>query len=193
MKDIGKFHEDNARRVIQMFSAGVISKQDARSALGFDTLRERVAKFRREGARMNGTRLDYSDDGGAPQRESTLRERTAQYRHESFPPDHVESLWDKVPGHLRDGMLAYIMDHLRAGDFLMAVFSNDLQGALMRADPVALSALKDIVRYVQSCAPAPCWGSKAATEDWLSEETRRHAQELREIRYSHHATSTDNP
>ncbi len=124
----------------------------------------------------------------SPKRESTLRERTAQFRHESFPPDHVDSLWDKVPHHLRDGMLAYITDHRPTGEFLTAVFENDLQGALMRADPVSLTALRDIVQYIQSCAPAPCWGSEAAVENWLSEETRRRAQEIHKIRYPHHAT-----
>jgi len=37
-------------------------------------------------------------------------------------------------------MLAYIMDHQRSGDFLMTVFSNDLQGAIMRADLVTFRA-----------------------------------------------------
>lgn len=85
----------------------------------------------------------------------------------NFPPDHVEFLWQRVPGHLREGLNAYLMDHHKPGDFLCSVLKNDLVGSVTRADPASYGALRDIVAYLLACAPAPSFGSKHNFDEWI--------------------------
>jgi len=76
-------------------------------------------------------------------------------------PDHVPHLWLKVPAHLRDGLERYLVKGVLPDGFLRAVLSNNLVDAVLRADPVSLASLVDLVRYLRSCAPATAFGSEA--------------------------------
>ena len=57
-------------------------------------------------------------------------------------------------------------EHPFVGDFLRAVLENDLAGAVSRADPENLAALKDIVTYVHTELPALSHGSPADCTAW---------------------------
>lgn len=48
------------------------------------------------------------------------------------------------------------------GDFLKAMLSNDLSGAMHRADPDNLDNLQAIFSYMHNKIPAGCWGSPEA-------------------------------
>lgn len=62
---------------------------------------------------------------------------------------------------------AYIEDHHPTGGFLAAVISNDLNGAVSRADPSNLINLPAFTAYFYNEAPPECWGSPERMKAWL--------------------------
>lgn len=60
----------------------------------------------------------------------------------------------------------YLNKHIHTGSFLEAVLSNDLIGAIHKADSFNLSALTDIVKYLYNDFPGNCWGSPEAYKNW---------------------------
>jgi hypothetical protein len=71
-----------------------------------------------------------------------------------------------VPDHLWDGVRAHILTGRPTGNFLSAVFANDLLNAATGADEVSLERLPDIMRFLHNYAPAWCWGSRAVRARW---------------------------
>jgi len=78
-----------------------------------------------------------------------------------------------VPKHTQISLTEYIERGIPVGGFLHAVLSNDLMGAVSRADASNSRALKDIVNWVYMCAPEPCWGSEAKVIRWIQEHPER--------------------
>ncbi len=74
-----------------------------------------------------------------------------------------------VPEHLHEGLIEYIAARRPTGDFLMAVLSNDLKGAVGRADEHSSLALGWIVGFLYNFCPANSWGSPEAVKAWLSD------------------------
>ncbi len=64
-----------------------------------------------------------------------------------------------IPAHTKAALDRYVNQKYLPGGFLMAVLSNDLFGAVGRADSENLAALPDIVKYVYNHMPANSWGS----------------------------------
>jgi hypothetical protein len=58
----------------------------------------------------------------------------------------------KVPEHLRDGLLGFVVHHEGTGGFLEAVLTNDLARAVLNGDPVSRAALVDIVLWLRDVA-----------------------------------------
>lgn len=75
--------------------------------------------------------------------------------------------WNLLPEHIRDGVRLYIEHGVPPGGFLTAVISNDLKNALGRADDIHRPRLHDIVRFFYCDAPAGCWGSPEALDEWI--------------------------
>jgi hypothetical protein len=50
--------------------------------------------------------------------------------------------------------------------FIMAILMNDLSAAIARADEGNLRALPQIMRWLETHAPPPAWGSPAALGSW---------------------------
>lgn len=71
-----------------------------------------------------------------------------------------------LPEHMRDGMRLYIERGVPPGSFLTAVLSNDLMGALGKADDTNLHALPAYGRFLYNEAPSPCFGSPEHVRDW---------------------------
>ena len=67
-----------------------------------------------------------------------------------------------------DAMDIWGRQHIPRGDFLMAVFSNDLMEAATRADQDNLAALAEICRYVFNELPAGCHGSSDKVDSWIT-------------------------
>ena len=80
-----------------------------------------------------------------------------------------------IPLTLRAGIVRYLFDGVRPGHFLEAVISNDLFGAMGRADENSRAGLFAICGFFYNEVPAPCFGSPAKMEVWLerSESSKR--------------------
>lgn len=87
------------------------------------------------------------------------------------PPDMVDELRNAIalsaPAHLREGLEAYVLAGRPTGGFLEAVISGDLFDAAMRADPVSLAHLGDLVMVLIHFAPADCYGTREKYEAWI--------------------------
>jgi hypothetical protein len=97
---------------------------------------------------------------------------------QKLPPDLVIARWHErlaachVPDHLRDGLIAYFVEHVRPGSFLMAVLANHLSDAVQRADPKSLAALPDLVGFLVEYAPHDAWGHYHIVRAWLEQRKR---------------------
>ena len=78
---------------------------------------------------------------------------------------HLEELG--IPEYMRDGILRYINQHVKPGDFLTAVICNDLKKAVWHADGTNSNLLKNYVQFFYNYAPGGCWGSEEKMNAWL--------------------------
>ena|SRR5688572_19278118 len=74
--------------------------------------------------------------------------------------------FNKVPEHLHDGIVAYLVDGITPGGFFTAVICNDLRGAFERGDTLSLNHMRAIMAYMYSCPPSVCWGSVERMVAW---------------------------
>jgi hypothetical protein len=66
-----------------------------------------------------------------------------------------------------EGVNRYIIDRIKPGDFLTAIFENDFVNALGRADIKNFDNIQAYAKFLYNEAPAGCWGSKKAVKEWL--------------------------
>lgn len=71
-----------------------------------------------------------------------------------------------LPEGLQGGMKRYVEDGIQAGHFLTAVLSNDLLGAVSRADDTNIKLIPEIVRWLYNEAPGNCWGTTEQVQAW---------------------------
>ena len=81
-----------------------------------------------------------------------------------------------APVHILDAMKRYAEDKIPTGDFIKAVLSNDLKGAMGRGDEDSLAGLNDIVRYMIWEMPMACQGSSEKVEAWLRNDTEYYGE-----------------
>lgn len=67
---------------------------------------------------------------------------------------------------LLDGVLSYVIHGRLQGGFLNAVFSNDLNMAVLRADLHSLDILHNLVRFLRDQIPANSIGGEQNFERW---------------------------
>jgi hypothetical protein len=89
-----------------------------------------------------------------------------------FPAtDLSEEAWETdrqlIDPGLIDGLSRYFNQRIRTGDFLYAVLTNDLTGAMGRASHLSAMALPQLVKVLVNYAPSYAWGSPAKVEAWL--------------------------
>lgn len=91
----------------------------------------------------------------------------------SYDP-HSDTLAIAVPPHTLQSLLDYVgVSHGRripTGGFLEAVLSNDLFGAIGRADTENSQAIHAICTFVYNRLPSGSWGSPERYRNWLSEK-----------------------
>lgn len=80
------------------------------------------------------------------------------------------SEYDIIPELTKETLDRYVNDKVATGGFLYSVLTNDLFGAVGKADEGNSVALRAIVRYIYNELPASCWGSPAAVRDWLAQK-----------------------
>ena len=62
----------------------------------------------------------------------------------------------------------YVKDKIPTGGFLEAVLSNDLVGAVGRADSENIQRIPEIVKYIYNNLPSNCWGDTETVTKWLN-------------------------
>ena len=77
---------------------------------------------------------------------------------------------DNLPPAIWAALRQYALNRKAAGNFVMAVLTNNLREAVTGADPESLAALPDIVGYCYWELPGNCWGSVSEVEAWLENE-----------------------
>lgn len=82
-----------------------------------------------------------------------------------------------LPEHIKEAIDRYVSDHTPVGGFLTAVLSNNLSGALNKADDGNRLALFDIVKHCWNELPGGCWGSPKAVTAWLASRQSTTPQE----------------
>jgi len=71
-----------------------------------------------------------------------------------------------IPEHTQHSIDMFVELGHGVGGFLTAVLTNDLFGAVAKADAESLEALGDIVRYIYNNVPQECYGSVDAVSRW---------------------------
>lgn len=72
-----------------------------------------------------------------------------------------------VPKHNHDSIIGYIVDGIPLGDFLAAVFANDLMESFGRADFENRISLFEICGFVYNYAPMSCHGNYERVKEWI--------------------------
>lgn len=78
----------------------------------------------------------------------------------------------KVPEHLIDGLIGYLVYHIPTGHFMTAALCGDIKGALDRADRESARGFGALCNFLFEVAPRACWGDKLAVEAWLGARFR---------------------
>lgn len=74
----------------------------------------------------------------------------------------------RVPEHTQAALERYFTHALEPGSFLMAVLTNDLYSAALRADSLNSTSLTEIVKWLWFEAPPGSFGSSEQVNDWLN-------------------------
>ena len=76
--------------------------------------------------------------------------------------------YDDVPvDYMKPGIRDYIEDGCPTGGFLYALLTNDLRGAVARADENNMRVLVEWVHWLYNEAPSLCWGSPDRVTEWM--------------------------
>ena len=78
--------------------------------------------------------------------------------------------YDVIPKRTIESLDRYVNHRIATGGFLRAVLSNDLFGAMSRADLDNQLALSAITKYIYNRLPSGCWGSKEIVDNYLKKE-----------------------
>lgn len=76
----------------------------------------------------------------------------------NFPQRLDRRGYESVPNHTIEALERYVFQGYEPGGFLVSVLSNDLTGAVGRADSMNRRALAEIVDFVYNRLPAESWG-----------------------------------
>lgn len=83
---------------------------------------------------------------------------------------------DNLPPAIWAALRQYALSRRLAGNFVMAVLTNNLREAIRGADAESLAALPDIVGYCHWELPGNCWGSVSKVKAWLKNERTEDAR-----------------
>ena len=77
-----------------------------------------------------------------------------------------------IPDYMMGAITRYVEKGIPPGGFLTAVISNDLAGAVSRADDTNIRNLPAYVGYFYNHLPSQCWGSPERMKRWTEERSR---------------------
>jgi hypothetical protein len=72
-----------------------------------------------------------------------------------------------LPPRMWGAFERYLEHGISPGSFAAAVLSNDLRGAVERADDENIQLLLEYIRFLYNCVPGSCWGSVEKFEIWI--------------------------
>jgi len=75
-----------------------------------------------------------------------------------------------IPEIMANALALYLFKGIHPGGFLLAVLSNDLVGAIQRADDINIKLLKEYATILYWDFPMVAWGSKEKMEKWMENE-----------------------
>ncbi len=78
-----------------------------------------------------------------------------------------EALLEAIPSHMMSGIRRYVDDREPVGGFLEAIITNDLQGAVGRADHINQRLIFEYVSWFYNYEPHNCHGSTEIYNRWL--------------------------
>lgn len=76
--------------------------------------------------------------------------------------------YECIPMYMREALERYLIDKKPPGDFLIAIITNDLRGAVNRADSTNAPLIPTYVRWLFNRAPGISHGSPQKMQDWLA-------------------------
>lgn len=74
-----------------------------------------------------------------------------------------------LPGHMQESTRLYLERGVMGGDFLQAVFENNLVKAYGNADETNTWAMSNWARFLYNDAPVESWGSKEKVNAWIEQ------------------------
>lgn len=74
-----------------------------------------------------------------------------------------------VPPHMWDAVTNYFVHRYQPGGFLTALLSNDLMGAMGKADDVNASNMHQWCQFLYNYAPSGSYGSPENVRGWLAD------------------------
>jgi hypothetical protein len=81
--------------------------------------------------------------------------------------------YSRLPEHMQEGARRYV-EHGECGDFLKALFSDQLVEAWKRAGSYNLAFMAIWIDWLLAEPPSTCWGSPAKVAAWIKgHETAR--------------------
>ena len=80
----------------------------------------------------------------------------------------IEMGGQHIPEHMIDAVLMYFNEHVRPGNFLCALLTNDFLEACARADEKNLAALPVWASLLYNLAPIQSCGSPEKVKAWLA-------------------------
>lgn len=76
--------------------------------------------------------------------------------------------YKNIPEHNMNGFENYLIHGIEPGSFLMAVLTNDLYGAVFKADSANLIHIPHIVSFLHT-VPSICFGNIENVRRWMND------------------------
>lgn len=86
-----------------------------------------------------------------------------------------------IPEHTQTALENYIIHGFTPGGFLESVLSNDLYGAVGRADHWNKQCIPAIVQWVLENAPSDCHGNRMLVAQWTGDVDGRRSQYVKHL------------
>lgn len=74
--------------------------------------------------------------------------------------------YDNIPGQTLETLVRYVIDGRPMGHFCTAAMANDMMRCYQHGDLANIRALWAIATWIYNRAPAECWGSVDAVQQW---------------------------
>lgn len=89
----------------------------------------------------------------------------------------MEIDYSRIPKYTIESIQEYVKNKVPPGDFLRAVFENNLTEAFGRADKDNLENLFQIVAYLYNEVNSACWGTPQKVKDWLESREKEEGRQ----------------